>query len=80
MPHKTGPILPSRVRLPAGQSTLSGQHLEAALGISRARLHLWRKNYNFPEAYRNCWTRQWVTLTKAAAEWLANRDVKIEWV
>lgn len=66
--------LPSRVTLPAAP-LIAGWHLRQALGVSKARLHLWRRDQLFPPYFRE--GRDYFTDTDAVQRWLEARGVKV---
>ena len=67
-------IVPSRVTLPSAP-LIAGWHLRQALGVSKARLHLWRRDQKFPAYHRS--GRDFFTETDAVQRWLEARGVRV---
>lgn len=66
--------LPSRVTLPAAP-LIAGWHLRQALGVSKARLHLWRRDQGFPPFHRD--GKNYYTDTASVQRWLESRGVQV---
>ncbi|MGX7926218.1 hypothetical protein ACWPMX_06550 [Tsuneonella sp. HG094] len=66
--------LPSPVTLPAAPM-IAAWHVRDALRVSKAVLHLWRRDKGFPGFHRE--GREFYTSTDALAEWLTSRGVKV---
>lgn len=75
MAHRSGPRLRGPITLPSG-SMIESAHLRLVLGASTAVLHTWRKNYGFPNSYRDS-DGIWYTLTDSVAAWAARLGVEV---
>lgn len=71
---RRGLRLQSRVTLPTAP-VMAGWHVRDALQVSKARLHLWRRDCGFPTFHRE--GHNYYTSTTAIAEWLAARGVRV---
>ncbi len=71
----TGPRLPERVVLPHRPVMLTSGHLRLALGVSRQRLHLWRRDGGFPPFHRA--GQDSFTLTDEVADWCRAQGVEV---
>jgi hypothetical protein len=69
-----GPRLPRTVRLPP-DPMIAAAHLRIALNASRAVIHRWRTQYNFPPSYRDGGTT-WA-MTAHVADWLTAHGVQV---
>lgn len=73
MPLK-GIQLPSAVSLPL-EPVMRAADVRAALGVSKAVLHLWRRDRDFPRGVRSGATT--LTNTDALEQWLKARGVAV---
>lgn len=71
---RTGLSVPHRVTLPS-TPLIAGWHLRQALGVSKARLHLWRRDQGFPPFHRS--GRDYFTDTDAVERWLEERGTRV---
>ena len=71
---RCGLSLPRRVTLPS-TPLIAGWHLRQALGASKAKLHLWRRDQLFPPFHRD--GNNYYTCTDSVARWLEERGVKV---
>ena len=71
---RTSLSVPHRVVLPA-TPLIAAWHLRQALGASKAKLHLWRRDQGFPPFHRD--GRDYFTATDAVQRWLEARGVKV---
>lgn len=74
MPRQTI-TLPASATLPDVTSLTSAQVREALGGVSKAVVHLWRKNHNLPRAARA--GNDTLTDARALAAWLTERGVPV---
>lgn len=74
---KRGPTLPSVVVLPTIER-LDHWTVTTALGVSRQRLFLWRRDHGFPPSMRD--GRGSFTNAAAVASWLSGRNVAVRWI
>lgn len=71
-------LLPSLVALPAAPNIDHSALLAALPGVSRAVLHIWRRDRAFPRPVRQ--GRTTITRTADVARWLVERGVRIDWI
>ena len=72
--NRPGIRLPERVTLPSAPM-IAAWHVRDALRVSKAVLHLWRRDKGFPNYHRE--GRGSYTSTDAIAEWLTARGVEV---
>jgi len=75
MTYRRGPIvLPAAVTLPSAP-VIGAAHLRDALRVSRAVIHLWRRNYGFPQSHQD--GRDFYVLMDPLCAWLQAQGVKV---